>query len=117
MDIESFKKILQGFNLNIKPTRHGFKRAQDKKRNISYPLLVQHITNPKALYRIEEQDANCLNERKFKLWFRLNYDLDLNIYISIPKSLNKDSTLNIISAHKVKRKLQKTLPNRNMMKK
>ena len=58
MDIKELKEILKKFDINqIKSTKHGFKRIQDKKRKISYPLLVQRLSNLKGLYRFEEQEG------------------------------------------------------------
>ena len=112
MNLDEFKKRLAGFGLSeIKPTWHGFKRIQDKRRNINYPQIVSLLTSQKELYKFEEQKAMNEDELKFKLWFKLNYIYDMNLYVVINKKpLEKGlNRLLIISAHKVKRKIQENI--------
>ena len=110
MNLEELKERLKKFDLSeIKSTWHGFKRIQDKRRNINYPQIVSLLTSQNGLYKFEEQKPKDIeNELKLKLWFKLNYLYDMNIYIVInkkpvEKSLNR---MYIISAHKVKRNIQ-----------
>ncbi len=112
MNLEELKNRLIKFDLSeIKTTKHGFERTQDKRRKINYPQIVSLLTTLKGLYKSQEQEAKNLDELKFKLWFELNYLYDMNIYIVINKE-HKEKGLNslrIISAHKVKRKIQKQI--------
>ena len=65
------------------------------------------------MYRIQEQQAkNPTAELKFKLWFQLNYLYDMNVYVVINKAEKEKglNSLEIISAHKVKREIQRRLP-------
>ena len=109
MNLEELKEIISKFDPSeIKITRHALRRIQDKRRNINYFKIMSLIKTQKGLYRFQEQKAKELNEKKFKLWFKLNYLYDMNLYIVInvkmrEKGLNR---LEIISAHKVKRKIQ-----------
>lgn len=112
MNLDELKKRLSQFDLSeIKPTWHGFGRIQDKRRNINYPQIVSLLISQKGLYKFEEQKAMNDGELKFKLWFKLNYLYDMNIYIVINKKpLEKGlNRLMIISAHKVKRKIQERI--------
>ena len=113
MDLGELKKRLSQFNISeIKSTWHGFKRIRDKRRNINYPQIIFLLTSQKGLYKFEEQKPrNTENELKFKLWFKLNYLYDMNIYIVINKKpMEKDlNIMEIISAHKVKRKIQEKI--------
>src|SRR3989344_7280579 len=108
MDVNELKKRLSQFDLSeTKPTWHGFNRIQDKRRSINYPQVISLLNSQKGFYRFEEQKAINENELKFKLWFKLNYLYDMNIYVvmnkkPLEKGLNR---LLIISAHKVKRKI------------
>src|SRR3989344_2933269 len=107
MNLEELKESLSQFNTSeIKPTWHGFKRIQDKRRNIDYSQIISLLTSQNGLYKFEEQKPRDVeNELKFKLWFKLNYLYDMNIYIVInkkpvEKSLNR---MYIISTHKIKK--------------
>ena len=96
---------------NIKTSIHAGRRIQDTKRKISYSQIISLIVSQKGLYKIQEQTAKNTDELKFKLWFQLNYLYDMNVYIIInkiplEKSLNR---LMIISAHKVKRRIQRQI--------
>lgn len=110
MDLKELKNLLKNIkNSNIYITKHAHKRIQDKKRRIDYGKVLKLIKTQKGLYKFEEQLAKNKDERKFKLWFRLNYIFDMNVYAVIilrEKDLNR---LEIISAHKVKRKIQKEI--------
>lgn len=112
MNIDELKKRLSEFDLSeIKLTRHGFERIQDKRRSINYPQIISLLTSQKGLYKFEEQKAKNEGELKFKLWFKMNYIYDMNIYIVInekpmEKGLNR---MEIISAHKVKIKIQEQI--------
>lgn len=76
MEIEELKERLKKFDLSeIKTTKHGFNRVQDKRRKINYPQIVSLVTSQKELYKLQEQKAKKPNELKFKLWFKLNYGL------------------------------------------
>lgn len=112
MNLEELKKRLSKFDLSeIKPTKHAFQRIQDKRRKINYPRIISLITSQKGLYKFQEQTSKNPNELKFKLWFKLNYLYDMNVYIIMNKEL-KEKGLNsfkIISAHKVKRKIQEQI--------
>lgn len=108
MNLEELKERLNEFNdSQIIITRHAHKRIQDKRRKINYGQIIELIKTQKGLYKFEEQLAKNKGESKYKLWFNLNYLFDMNVYIVITifenKSLNR---LEIISAHKVKRKIQ-----------
>jgi len=70
------------------------------------------IVSQKGLYKFEEQIARNINELKFKLWFKLNYIYDMNIYAVIIINKKDLNSLKIISAHKVKRKIQEKI-NKN----
>jgi len=112
MDLEELKGRLSKFDLSeIKTTKHGFRRTQDIRRKINYPQIVSLITSQKGLYKFQEQPAKNPNELKFKLWFKLNYIFDMNVYIVINKEPRKKglNSLEIISAHKVKRKIQQQI--------
>jgi len=113
MNLEELKEKIKKIDLsNIHVTNHAFERIQDKRRNINYQKIVDLIISQKGLYKFEEQSAKNLNEQKFKLWFKLNYLYDMNIYVVIIID-NKDlNSLKIISAHKVKRKIQEKI-NKN----
>lgn len=115
MNLKELKKTLNSFDSDkIKITPHAHKRIQDKRRKINYGIVIKLIKTQKGLYKFEEQKANYPNERKFKLWFRLNYIYDLNTYIVITLKKEKDlNILEIISAHKVKRKIQRKIENGN----
>lgn len=112
MNIKELKEILNKFDVSeIKITKHAHKRIQDKRRKINYSKVISLIIMQRGLYKFQEQKAKNPNERKFKLWFRLNYLYDMNLYIVInakmkEKGLNR---LEIISAHKVKRKIQEKI--------
>lgn len=112
MDLKELKNRLSKFELSeIKTTKHGFERTQDKRRAINYPQIVSLVTSQKGLYKFQEQVAKSIDELKFKLWFELNYIYDMNVYIVINKE-HKEKGLNslkIISAHKIKRKIQKQI--------
>ena len=112
MELEELKKRLSRFDLSeIKTTKHGFERTQDKRRTINYPQIVSLLISQKGLYKFQEQPAKNIDELKFKLWFELNYIYDMNVYIVINKE-HKEKGLNnlkIISAHKVKRTIQKQI--------
>lgn len=112
MKIEELKERLSKFDLSeIKTTKHGFKRIQDERRKINYPQIISLITSQKDLYKIQEQEAKNPDELKFKLWFKLNYIYDMNVYIVINKDIREKglNSLKIISAHKVKRKIQEQI--------
>jgi len=112
MDFDELKDRLRGFDLSeIKSTWHGFERIQDKRRGINYPKIISLLTSQKGLYKFEEQKARNDNELKFKLWFKINYIYDMNIYIVINEKLLEKglNRLRIISAHKVKRKIQEQI--------
>jgi len=112
MDLEELKSRLSKLDLSeIKTTKHGFGRTQDKRRTINYPQIVSLLTSQKGLYKFQEQVAKNIDELKFKLWFELNYIYDMNVYIVINKERKEKglNSLKIISAHKVKRKIQKKI--------
>ena len=113
MDLTELKDRLKGFDISeIKSTWRGFKRIQDKRRGINYPKVIFLLTSQEGLYRFEEQKPkNPENEIKLKLWFKLKYLHDMNIYIVINKK-PREKGLNrmiVISAHKVKRKVQERI--------
>jgi len=112
MDLEELRKRLKGFDLGeIKPTKHAFERIQDKRRKINYPLIIKYLTSNEGPYKFEEQEPLFPDELKFKLWFKLNYLLDLILYISFNRNIKEKglNKLNIISTHKVRRDIQKRL--------
>jgi len=111
MKLEELKKRLKEIDLsNIKLTKHASQRIQDKRRKINYNKIINLIISQKGLYKFEEQTARNLNEQKFKLWFKLNYVYDMNTYVVIIIKDKKDlNSLKIISAHKVKRKIQEKI--------
>lgn len=112
MNLEQLKERLKNFDLaEISSTKHGFGRIQDIRRKINYPQIVNLIISQKGLYKFEEQPAKKPNEMKFKLWFELNYLYDMNVYIVINKEIREKglNSLKIISAHKVKRTIQKQI--------
>ncbi len=116
MELKELKERLRGIKShNIRVTAHASKRIQDKRRKINYPQIISLVISQKGLYKIQEQPAKNKNELKFKLWFKLNYLYDMNIYIIINKTpLEKDlNRLVIISAHKVKRKIQEKIEHEN----
>ena len=109
MNLEELKERLRKFDLSeIKATRHAFSRIQDKRRAINYPQIISLLTSKDKLYRFEEQKAENPYELKFKLWFKLNYIYDMNVYIVINKEVKEKglNSLEIISAHKVKKDIQ-----------
>ena len=112
MNLEDLKKRLGNLDLGeIKVTKHGFHRIQDKRRGINYPKIVSLIISQKDLYKFQEQKAGDSDEVKLKLWFQLNYLYDINVYVVMNKE-EKEKGLNrlmIISAHKVKRKIQQEI--------
>ena len=108
MNLKELKIMFSEFKDNqIYITKHAKERIQDKRRRINYSQILNLIKTQNGLYKFEEQPAKNEGESKYKLWFKLNYLFDMNIYIVITifenKSLNR---LEIISAHKVKRKIQ-----------
>jgi len=110
MELEELKKRLKETDISkIKITRHASQRIQDKRRGIDYNKIINLIVSQKGLYKFEEQTARNLNEQKFKLWFKLNYIYDMNIYIVIIINKKDLNSLKIISAHKVKRKIQEKI--------
>ena len=110
MNLEKLKKRLKEIDLsNIKLTRHASRRIQDKRRKINYNKIINLITSQKGLYKFEEQTAKNPNELKFKLWFELNYVYDMNAYIVIIEKKKGLNSLKIISAHKVKRRIQEKI--------
>lgn len=116
MELRELKERLKNIKpYNIKITAHAGERIQDKRRKINYSQIISLITSQKGLYKFQEQTARNKNELKFKLWFQLNYLYDMNIYIVMNKiPLEKDlNRLMIISAHKVKRKIQEKIENEN----
>lgn len=113
MDLQELKERLKRSDLSeIKTTKHGFQRIQDKRRKINFPQIVKLIISQEGLYKFQEQKARNLGELKFKLWFQLNYLYDMNVYIVINKDEREKglNTLKIISAHKLKRDIQRRLP-------
>jgi hypothetical protein len=75
-------------------------------------MVIKLIKSPESLYKFEEQKAKKENEAKFKLWFRLNYLYDLNVYVVMNVCMEKDlNRLEIVSVHKVKRKIQEKIEN------
>jgi hypothetical protein len=85
MDVKEIKSLLRGIKDNqIKITKHAHKRIQDKRRKINYHKVIQLIKNQKGLYKVEEQTARKKGERKFKLWFRLNYVFDTSMQTRTP---------------------------------
>ena len=87
MDLKELKEILGKFSFSeIGITKHASERIQDKRRRINYPHIIKLILSQKGLYKFEEQNAKNLDELKFKLWFRLNYIYDMNVYIVINES-------------------------------
>jgi len=110
MDLKELKEKLKWIDLsNIKVTRHAFKRIQDKRRKIKYDKIVNLVVSQKGLYKFEEQTAKNQNEQKFKLWFKLNYIYDMNLYVVVIIGKKDLNSLKIISAHKVKRKIQEKI--------
>ena len=112
MDIEELKERLKKVELSeIKTTKHGFKRTQDIRRSINYPQIISLITSQKGMYKFQEQPAKNSDELKLKLWFKLNYIFDMNVYIVINKEQREKglNSLKVISAHKVKRKIQQQI--------
>ena len=110
MNLEELKKRLKEIDLsNIKLTRHASQRIQDKRRKINYNKIINLINSQEGLYKFEEQPAKNPNELKFKLWFKLNYVYDMNTYIVIIEKKKGLNSLKIISAHKVKRKIQEKI--------
>lgn len=78
MNLEELKERLKQLNLSeIKTTKHGFQRTQDKRRKINYPQIVSLIISQKDLYKFQEQEAKNPDEIKLKLWFKLNYLFDI----------------------------------------
>ncbi|MBT4135269.1 hypothetical protein HOD75_00430 [archaeon] len=113
MNLEELKEKLKKIDLsNIRVTRHASKRIQDKRRKINYNKIVNLIVSQNGLYKFEEQSAKNSNEQKFKLWFKLNYIYDMNIYVVVIIEKKDLNSLKIISAHKVKRKIQEKI-NKN----
>ena len=113
MNLKELKDKLNKIDLsNIKVTRHAYKRIQDKRRKINYSKIINLIVSQKGLYKFEEQTAKNPNEQKFKLWFKLNYIYDMNIYIVVIMEKEDLNSLKIISAHKVKRRIQEKI-NKN----
>lgn len=112
MDLDGLKKRLKKFDLGeIRLTKHAFRRIQDKRRKINYPKVISLIISQEGLYKFQEQKADNPDELKLKLWFKLNYLYDINVYVVINKE-HKEKGLNrleIITAHKVKRKIQKEI--------
>lgn len=108
MNVEGLKRKLKEFDdSQIIITKHAHKRIQDKRRKINYGHIIKLIKTQKGLYKFQEQTAKNRGESKYKLWFKLNYLYDMNVYIVITVSENKDlNRLEIISAHKVKRRIQ-----------
>ena len=109
MNLEELKEKLAVSEIEL--TKHVHERIQDKRRKINYSQVIFLIKNQKELYKFQEQRARNPQEKKFKLWFKLNYLYDMNIYIIIneEKGLNR---LMVISAHKVKRRIQQQI-NKN----
>ena len=71
----------------------------------------------KAVYEthmecIPENIKRNANKQKIKLLFKLNYLYDMNIYVVIIINKKDLNSLKIISAHKVKRKIQEKI-NKN----
>lgn len=116
MELEELKKRLKEIDdSEIVIKHHAHERIQDKRRGLNYGQIFSLIKTQEGLYKFEEQKAREEGELKFKIWFRLNYIYDMNIYIVInaiirEKGLNR---LEIISAHKVKRKIQKQIEDAN----
>jgi hypothetical protein len=111
MNLKELKMMFSELKDNqIYTTKHAKERIQDKRRKINYAQLLNLIKTQRGLYKFEEQKARNEDEQKFKIWFRLNYLFDMNIYVVLifkkEKSLNM---LEIISAHKVKRRIQKEI--------
>src|SRR3989344_7588303 len=111
MNLKELKIMFSEFKDNqIYITKHAKERIQDKRRRINYSQILNLIKTQNGLYKFEEQKAKNEDEQKFKLWFRLNYIFDMNVYVVVifkkEKSLN---ILEIISAHKVKRRIQKEM--------
>lgn len=115
MILNELKDRLSKLDLSeIKTTKHAFRRIQDKRRKINYSQIIKLIISQKGLYKFEKQSAKNSDELKFKLWFKLNYIYDMNVYIVINGGLMEKglNSLRIISAHKVKRKIQERI-NKN----
>ncbi|MBI5148413.1 hypothetical protein HZA33_01920 [Candidatus Pacearchaeota archaeon] len=109
MNLEELRTRLKKFDLSeIKPTKHAFDRIQDKRRSITYPQIISLLTSQDKLYRFQEQPSKSQDELKFKLWFKLNYIFDINIYIVMNKTEKEKglNSLKIITAHKVKKDIQ-----------
>lgn len=112
MNLDELKEKLKKFDLSeIKATRHAFNRVQDKRRKINYPQIIELLTTQKGLYKFEEQKAKNPDEIKVKLWFDLNYLLDMNVYVYFNREEKKKglNILKIISAHKVRKNIQRKL--------
>ena len=115
MDIEELKKRLSEFSrLEIEITRHAHKRIQDRKRGINYSWIMSLIMGQKGFYYFKEQKAKNRGELKFKLWFKLNWMYDMNVYVVMNKEKKKKglNRLKIVSAHKVRRRIQEEI-NKN----
>ncbi|MEA3329464.1 MAG: hypothetical protein U9Q06_01855 [Nanoarchaeota archaeon] len=92
MNLEELKRKLDRFDISeIKRSYHAFERIQDKRRKINYPKIRNLLITQNGLYKFQEQLAKYPNELKFKLWFKLNYIFDMNIYIVINKEINSIS--------------------------
>lgn len=111
MNLEELKTKLNEFkDSQIIITSHAHKRIQDKRRKINYGVIFRLIKTQEGLYKFEEQNAKNFGESKYKLWFKLNYFYDMNVYLVIASYENKDlNRIEIISAHKVKREIQKEI--------
>ena len=68
----------------------------------------------KGFYYFKEQKAKNRGELKFKLWFKLNWMYDMNVYVVMNKEKKKKglNRLKIVSAHKVRRRIQEEI-NKN----
>jgi|ETNmetMinimDraft_2_1059921.scaffolds.fasta_scaffold94989_2 hypothetical protein len=112
MELSELKERLSKFDRDdIKTTFHAGLRIKDKRRNINYNKIVDLLISQKELYKCEEQKAKKNNELKFKLWFKLNFVYDMNVYIVFNRDEREEglNKLEIISAHKVKRKIQERI--------
>lgn len=82
MNLEELKEKLKLFDdSQIIITGHAHQRIQDKRRKINYGQVIRLIKTQKGLYKFEEQPARKEDESKYKLWFRLNFLYDMNVYI------------------------------------
>ena len=106
--LKKFLDALEEENIFFK--KHFFDRV--KERPISESLIIKYLKKTETLLKVELLSSTRVKEEKFKLWFKLNYLYDMNIYVVIIMNKKDLNSLEIISAHKVKRKIQEKI-NKN----